>query len=136
MKRIRYLLFPLLLCMLLVFLCGCRVKTGIQARIDAAEFVVVRVYENDTVYEVTISDEEDVDGLKEACQVLGAYQDDGYDHLFCELIFAGAESEITLWPAYEAADYIRTDGGTYYRTGMDRRIALKSILESYGVFLS
>lgn len=134
MKKLCFLSLFVLLPLLM--LGGCRAKTGINQTINAAEFVVVRVYENDTVREVTVTDEDDVKALKEACLVRGEYEDGGLDHTYCELIFAGKESEITLFPAYEAADYILTDGSTFYRTGMDKRETLKELLAEYQVFLS
>jgi len=135
-KTFRTCLVPLILCLILLSLCACRAKTGINASIDAAEFIVVRVYTDETVSESTITDEEDVAALKEACRVLGESEDGGYDHQTIELIFAGEESEIILYPSLEVSDYILTKGGTFYRTGLDRRVDLIETLAKYGIFLS
>ena len=135
MRNPRFYILGICLCLLLA-LCGCRVKTGIEANISAAEFVVLQVFADETVYETTVIDPEDVEALKSACSVLGEYEDGGYYHGYCALVFAGSESEIILYPAMEAADYILTGGGTYYRTGMDRREDLTEILASYGIILS
>jgi len=129
MKRLIFVLCCLLL------LCGCRAKTGINARIDDAAFVVVRIYEEDTAWETTITDPADVDAIKKACHVRGEYEDGGFDHSVYEIVFAGEEAELVVSPSLEYSDYMRTSGGIWYRTGLDRREELKDVLEKYGIYM-
>ncbi len=135
MRRIRILSSILLLfALILGVLPGCRAKTGINAIIGDAAFVSVRIWDGEVLSEVTIDDEDDVEALKEACQVLGECEDGGYGHDSVALIFAGEDRELIVYPAAESSDYMLT-GDTYYRTGSDRRRDLVEILGKYGVIL-
>lgn len=129
--------YPILfiLAAILLLFCSCQTKMGINSIIGDAEFVVARVYDDTSVYEITITDTNDVNALKDACHVLGEYEDGGYDHRTVELIFAGKEREIVLYPSYESSDYILTDSGIFYRTGLDRRVDLILTLQKYDIFL-
>ena len=86
--------------------------------------------------EVSITDAEAIAAFSQACLALGECEDGGYSHAELEIVFANSENEICIYPAVERCDYMQTSGGTFYRTGMDRRDQLCELLKEYGFYLA